>query len=95
MLPWFGKVFVNHPYGRELPLWIAKAHQELACGRAEVVVVLMPARTDTAYWHTHVARASSIFFLRSRLQFDEQGQAAPFPSALVAWGATQELLTRA
>jgi hypothetical protein len=49
VLPWFGRVFVNPPYGRALPLWVAKAAPEVQQGRAAVVVMLMPARTDTAY----------------------------------------------
>ena len=39
VLPWFGKVFVNLPYGRELPLWVAKAAREVKQGRAAVVVM--------------------------------------------------------
>jgi phage N-6-adenine-methyltransferase len=92
VLRWFGRVFVNPPYGRELPLWVAKASREVAQGRAAVVVMLMPARTDTTYWHTYVADMASIFFLRGRLRFSNGEQAAPFPSALVVWGGTPELI---
>jgi phage N-6-adenine-methyltransferase len=92
VLPWFGAVFVNPPYGRELPYWVAKAEREVEQGRAQVVLLLMPARTDTSYWHRHVAGVASTFFLRGRLRFDEQGTPAPFPSALVVWGGTPELI---
>jgi phage N-6-adenine-methyltransferase len=92
VLPWFGRVFVNPPYGRELPLWVAKAAREVQQGRAAVAVMLMPARTDTAYWHTYVADTACIFFLRGRLRFSDGEQAAPFPSALVVWGGTPELI---
>jgi transcriptional regulator with XRE-family HTH domain len=95
VLPWFGTVFVNPPYGRALPCWVAKAAREVAQGRAQVVLVLMPARTDTRYWHRHVARVAHIFFLRGRLRFDDhQGTPAPFPSALAVWGGTADLMAR-
>jgi hypothetical protein len=61
VLPWFGTVFVNPPYGRELPYWVAKTAWEVERGSAAVVLVLMPARTDTRYWHRYVAgRANSV-----------------------------------
>jgi hypothetical protein len=94
VLPWFGRVFVNPPYGRELPLWVAKAAREVQQGCAAVVVLLMPARTDTAYWHTYIAGTAWIFFLRGRLRFSEGEQAAPFPSALVVWGGTPEFIAQ-
>jgi hypothetical protein len=92
VLPWCGRVFVNPPYGRALPRWVAKATREVKQGHAAVVVMLMPARTDTAYWHTYVADTASIVFLRGRLRFSDGEQAAPFPSALVMWGGTPALI---
>lgn len=92
VLPWFGTVFVNPPYGRELALWVAKAAREVEAGHAEVVMMLLPARTDTAYWHTYIADTACIFFLRGRLRFSDGEQAAPFPSALVVWGGTPDLI---
>lgn len=56
---------------------------------SEAVVLLIPAHTDTAYWHDHVASAT-VWFLRGRLTFNEGPQAAPLPSALVVWGASPE-----
>ena len=52
------------------------------------MVALIPARTDTRYWHEHVAGSATVFFLRGRLRFGAAGAAAPFPSALPLWGAT-------
>jgi DNA N-6-adenine-methyltransferase (Dam) len=92
VLPWFGTVFVNPPYGCELPSWVAKAAREVALEQAQVVLVLMPARADRRYWHTYIVGRASIFFLRGRLRFDEEGTPAPFPSALVMWGGTPELV---
>ena len=89
---WHGVVFVNPPYGRGLAAWVAKAHREVEEGRAKTVVALLPARPDTAYWHSHVAGRAAVYFLRGRLRFGDGEQSAPFPSALVVWGAGPETL---
>lgn len=88
-LPWHGAVYVNPPYGRTLAEWVEKARREHVEGRARVVVLLIPARTDTAYWHDHVTTAE-VWFLRGRLRFNDGPAAAPFPSALAVWGANPE-----
>ena len=85
-------VFVNPPYGRTLGLWVAKARREVEEGRARTVVALLPARPDTTYWHEHVAGRAVVYFLRGRLRFSDGEQGAPFPSALVVWGATPEII---
>ncbi len=81
-------VFVNPPYGRDLPKWVAKARHEQASGRATLVVALIPARTDTRWWHAEVAGLADVWLLKGRLSFGDGTQAAPFPSALVVWGAS-------
>ena len=86
-LSWHGRVFVNPPYGRELKAWVRKALGEIEERRASVVAVLLPARTDTAWWHEHVAGRADVFLLRGRLAFGDGEQSAPFPSALAVWGA--------
>ena len=90
-LPWHGRVFVNPPYGRELSHWIAKAKAEVEQGRARCVVALVPSRTDTRWWHEHIAGRADVYLLRGRLTFGEADQVAPFPSALVVWGADREI----
>jgi phage N-6-adenine-methyltransferase len=92
-LPWHGKVFVNPPYGRTLRLWTAKAKTEVAGGQAQLVVGLVPARTDTRWWHEDIAGSATVFFLRGRLSFGDLAQAAPFPSALAIWGGSGTELT--
>ena len=92
-LPWHGTVFINPPYGRGLKEWVAKAKAEVLCGNARTVVALIPARTDTRYWHEHVAGNATVFFLRGRLSFGTIGEAAPFPSAIVLWGPTAQQVT--
>jgi phage N-6-adenine-methyltransferase len=93
-LAWHGTVFVNPPYGRQLPAWVAKAHEEVKQGNARLVVALIPARTDTTYWHRHVAGKADVYFLKGRLRFGTNGQSAPFPSALAVWGADAATLAK-
>ncbi len=86
--PWRGRsVFVNPPYGRELRAWMAKARTEAETGRAGLVVALVPARTDTRWWHDHVAGKADVWLLRGRLAFGDGSVPAPFPSAVVVWSA--------
>lgn len=89
-LPWRGTVFVNPPYGRQLTLWVAKARREVEKGRTSLVITLVPARTDTRWWHDHVVGRADVWMLRGRLAFGDGSQAPPFPSAVVAWGADEE-----
>jgi phage N-6-adenine-methyltransferase len=93
-LPWHGTVFVNPPYGRTLARWVAKAYREVREGRAKMVVALLPARPDTTSWHDHIAGRAVVYFLRGRLKFGTGTQSAPFPSALVVWGAAPEVLPK-
>lgn len=80
---WTGRVWVNPPYGRTLPLWIAKAY-ESAGSTAEIVVCLVPARTDTRWWHEFVVRGE-VEFIKGRLKFGPLTSPAPFPSAVVVF----------
>jgi len=91
-LPWEGRVFVNPPYGRgDIGIsWQRKAWTEVRAGRAEVVVFLVPARTDTEWWHEFVMpRASEVVLVRGRLRFipgpSTKHDAATFPSAVVVY----------
>ena len=92
-LPWFGVTFMNPPYGRSLSRWTAKAKAEVEQENARVVVGLLPARPDTIYWHRDIAGSARVFFLQGRLKFGNTKQVAPFPSCLVLWGATDEVMT--
>lgn len=82
LLPWFGKVFMNPPYGREIGKWIEKAYQESQGG--VLVVCLLPARTDTRWFHDFCVKGE-IRFLRGRLKFGGQNNPAPFPSMIVVF----------
>lgn len=76
--PWAGSVWCNPPYGREIGAWMRKAAETDMGG---VIVCLIPARTDTAWWHEYVTQASEVRFIRGRLHFSG-AKAAPFPSAI-------------
>ena len=75
-------VFMNPPYGREIGLWMRKAFASAQAGAT--VVCLVPARTDTAWWHAYAVHGE-IRFLRGRLKFGKAAQGAPFPSAVVVF----------
>lgn len=78
---WRGEtVFMNPPYGRAIGRWMGKAHDSARQGAT--VVCLIPARTDTRWWHEH-AMKGEIRFLRGRLKFGDAHNSAPFPSAIV------------
>jgi phage N-6-adenine-methyltransferase len=82
--PWTGRVWMNPPYGRTIGLWLRKAWEAVQSGEAEVIVCLVPARVDTAWWHDYCARGE-VSFLRGRLRFGGADSSAPFPSALVVF----------
>jgi phage N-6-adenine-methyltransferase len=92
-LPWHGSVFANPPYGRELRRWVRKARLEAEAGRARPAVLLLPARTDTGWWHDDIAGRADVYLLRGRLAFGDGEVPAPFPSALAVWGAESEIRT--
>lgn len=82
---WAGeRVWMNPPYGREIGRWMKKAHEESE--RGALVVCLVPARTDTAWWHDFAAKGI-VEFLRGRLKFGDGKNSAPFPSAVVVFGS--------
>ena len=75
-------VFMNPPYGRQIYSWMKKAHESSISGAT--VVCLVPARTDTKWWH-EFAMMGEIRFLKGRLKFNEGKNGAPFPSAVVVY----------
>ena len=86
---WSGeRVFMNPPYGRVIGDWIRKAYEEGAKENT-IVVALIPARTDTKYWHDYVMKADEIRFVKGRLKFGDSKNAAPFPSAVVVFRKTK------
>lgn len=84
-------VFCNPPYS-QIRQFIGKAAEEARAGRA-TVVCLVPARTDTRWWHQWIYDARwhrtrpgvEVRFLKGRLKFGGSDNSAPFPSALVVF----------
>lgn len=75
--------WMNPPYGREIGKWVSKASQESS--KRAVVVCLLPARTDTSWWHNYIEGRSrvTVRFIRGRLKFSGHKNSAPFPSVIV------------
>jgi len=87
---WSGeRVFVNPPYGREIVTWVKKAHEEAQKGT--LIVMLLPVRTSTRWFHNWIYGYAKIRLIRGRLNFllnkEDKGN-APFPSMLVIFNST-------
>jgi phage N-6-adenine-methyltransferase len=77
---WEGSCWMNPPYGREIERWMRKAVESAFHGA--LIVCLVPARTDTRWWHKYATRGE-IRYLRGRLKFGKAKNSAPFPSAII------------
>ena len=77
---WFGNVWCNPPYGREIGKWVQKCSEYKGLS-----VMLIPARTDTKWFHDYIYHnpRAEFRFLRGRLHFNNSKNAAPFPSMVV------------
>lgn len=80
---WRGVCWMNPPYGRQIKKWIQKAY--ISSLQGATIVCLIPARTDTYWWHTYVRRADEVRFIRGRLKFGDSRNSAPFPSAIAVF----------
>lgn len=78
-------VFCNPPYGRQIKDWVKKAYEESRKDNT-TVVMLIPARTDTIYFHEYIYHKAEIRFIKGRLKFGDAKNAAPFPSMVVIFG---------
>lgn len=77
---WGSSTFVNPPYS-EISKWVAYGYAQAQKGKT--VVMLIPSRTDTRWWHDFVMKAKEIRFIKGRLKFDGAKFNAPFPSCVV------------
>jgi site-specific DNA-methyltransferase (adenine-specific) len=77
------KVWINPPYS-SVGAWMAKAAEE-AKSNGATSVLLVPARTDTKWWHSHVMKADEVRLVQGRLKFGKATTGAPFPSAIVVF----------
>lgn len=80
---WSGEVvWCNPPYGREIGKWVKKCAEESKKNNT-TVVALLPARTDTRWFHEYIYHKAEVVFLRGRLKFGDAKNSAPFPSMIV------------
>ena len=82
-VPWPDRWYANPPYGPTMRRWVDRAVEQAALGSRGIMLV--PARTDTRWFHAALPTLSAVGFIRGRLRFDERGP-APFPSLLLFWG---------
>lgn len=78
---WYGRCWCNPPYGRDIGKWVEKASMSAKLGA--LVVMLLPARTDTRWFHEYIFNKAEIRFIRGRLKFGNSKNSAPFPSMVV------------
>ena len=69
--------YINPPYGRSIGPWIKKAYE---CG--SLCVMLLPARTDTRWFHDYCMKADEIRWIKGRLKFGDAKNSASFPSMI-------------
>ena len=77
-------VFCNPPYGKELSKWVMKSYWESHKPNT-VVVMLIPARTDTRWFHDYIYGKAEIRFIKGRLRFNNSKNNAPFPTMVVVF----------
>lgn len=82
---WEGHIcFCNPPYGKSIKDWVAKGYYE-GTKPNTTVVMLIPARTDTKYFHQYIYHKAEIRFIKGRLKFGDSKNSAPFPSMVVIY----------
>lgn len=85
---WGGeRVFCNPPYSH-IARWVEKCYRE-SLYAGTIVVMLIPSRTDTRYFHDYILHRSEIRFIRGRLKFGGEKNNAPFPSMVVIFRAAK------
>lgn len=75
------RVYMNPPYGREIPKWMEKAYRE-SRNHGALVVCFVPARVDTEWWHNYATKGE-VRFPKGRVKFEGAKNVAPFPIAIV------------
>ncbi len=80
---WRVRCWMNPPYGRVIGEWVKKAYESAQKGA--LVVALLPARTDTKWFHDYIYNKAEIRFIKGRLKFSGSKNSAPFPSMIVIW----------
>ena len=81
--PWYGTCWCNPPYGRDIGQWVRRAFLTSVSG--STVVMLLPSRTDTKWFHDYIYKRAEIRFVKGRLKFGNSKNSAPFPSMIVVF----------
>ena len=89
---WSGRCWCNPPYGRKIGRWVKRAWESSTNGAT--VVCLLPARTDTKWWHEYVIPYARIEYLRGRVHFGDSANGAPFPSAVAVFESARQYRCR-
>ena len=84
-MPWTDHVvWCNPPYGREIGKWVKKAYFE-NMAHGTTIVMLLPARTDTRWFHNYVLWKAHVRFIQGRLKFGGSKNSASFPSMIAVY----------
>ena len=78
-------VFCNPPYGRVIGKWVKKCFEEVYCGSCKCAVMLLPARTETMWFHDYIYHKAEVRFVKGRLKFGGATVNAPFPNMIVVF----------
>ena len=90
---WYGRVYMNPPYGDDIAGWVEHLRNEFLQGRTTEAIALVPARTDTR-WFRKLASFPKCF-VHGRLKFGNASNSAPFPSVVIYLGPESERFVRA
>lgn len=79
-------MYCNPPYGRQIGSWVKKSYEEVQKPNTSVVL-LLPARTDTKWFHDYIYNKAEVRFIKGRVRFGDGKGNAPFPSMVVVMRA--------
>lgn len=83
---WYGSVFLNPPYGNEISDWVERLVCLYEQGDVTDAIALLPARTDTQWFHLLCSQRPVLCFVKGRLKFSAHENSAPFPSVVAYFG---------
>lgn len=81
---WGKSNWCNPPYGKDIPKWVEKASNEIKNNSTcKTIVMLLPARVDTKWFHEYIYKKAEVRFIKGRLKFGKEENSAPFPNMIV------------
>jgi len=87
-MKWDGVCWLNPPYGNrkyKISSWVQRAYEETVANSKLVVVMLIPARTNTQWFHKYCMKASEIRFIIGRPKFGDAKYGLPQPLLIVVF----------